>query len=118
MNQGAVISTKPIEDYADALSTLGPTASKAGFGLTDIATALAITAQSSRSAGQAGAGIQRLILAIAEILRILKLPDMQEKLAALGATVSAAGPAEFAAFLQAEIRKWDGVARRANIRLE
>lgn len=66
VNQGAVISTKPIEDYADALSTLGPTASKAGFGLTDIATALAITAQSSRSAGQAGAGIQRLILAIAD----------------------------------------------------
>jgi tripartite-type tricarboxylate transporter receptor subunit TctC len=54
----------------------------------------------------------------AEFVRILKLPDMQEKLAALGATVSAAGPAEFAAFLQAEIRKWDGVARRANIRLE
>ena len=54
----------------------------------------------------------------AEFVRILKLPDMQEKLAALGATVSAAGPAEFSAFLQAEIRKWDGVARRANIRLE
>ena len=54
----------------------------------------------------------------AESVRILKLPDMQEKLAALGATVSAAGPAEFSAFLQAEIRKWDGVARRANIRLE
>jgi tripartite-type tricarboxylate transporter receptor subunit TctC len=54
----------------------------------------------------------------AEFVRILRLPDMQEKLAALGATVSAAGPAEFAAFLQAEIRKWDGVAKRANIRLE
>jgi len=54
----------------------------------------------------------------AEFVRILKLPDMQEKLAGLGATVSAAGPAEFAAFLQAEIRKWDGVAKRANIRLE
>lgn len=54
----------------------------------------------------------------AEFVRILRLPDMQEKLAALGATVSAAGPAEFATFLQAEIRKWDGVAKRANIRLE
>jgi len=54
----------------------------------------------------------------AELARILNLPDIQEKLAGLGATVSAAGPSEFAAFLQAEIRKWDGVARRANIRLE
>ena len=51
-------------------------------------------------------------------MRALKLPDIQEKLAGLGATVVAQGPAEFASFLQAEIRKWDGVARRANIRLE
>ena len=54
----------------------------------------------------------------AELVRILKLPDIQEKMAGLGATVSAAGPAEFSAFLQAEIRKWDAVAKRANIRLE
>jgi len=49
---------------------------------------------------------------------ILRLPDIQEKLSGLGATVSALGPAEFSAFLQAEIRKWDAVAKRANIRLE
>jgi tripartite-type tricarboxylate transporter receptor subunit TctC len=54
----------------------------------------------------------------AEIARILKLPDVQERMTGLGATVVAAGPAEFAAFLQNEIRKWDGVAKRAGIRLE
>lgn len=54
----------------------------------------------------------------AEIARILRLPDIQEKLSGLGATVSAAGPAEFGIFLQSEIRKWDAVAKRANIRLE
>jgi tripartite-type tricarboxylate transporter receptor subunit TctC len=54
----------------------------------------------------------------AELVRILKLPDVQERLAGLGATVVAQGPEEFAAFLQAEIKKWDGVAKRANIRLE
>lgn len=54
----------------------------------------------------------------AEFARILRLPDIQEKLSGLGATVSALGPAEFSAFLQAEIRKWDAVAKRANIRLE
>jgi tripartite-type tricarboxylate transporter receptor subunit TctC len=54
----------------------------------------------------------------AEFSRILRLPDIQERMEGLGATVVAAGPAEFAAFLQAEIRKWDGVAKKAGIRLE
>ena len=54
----------------------------------------------------------------ADVTRALRLPDIQEKLGGLGATVLAQGPAEFAAFLQAEIRKWDGVAKRANIKLE
>ena len=54
----------------------------------------------------------------AEFARILRLPDVQEKMAGLGATVLAQGPAEFAAFLADEIRKWDGVAKKAGIRLE
>ncbi len=37
---------------------------------------------------------------------------------ALGSTVVGSGPAEFSAFLQAEIRKWDGVAKKAGIRIE
>ena len=53
-----------------------------------------------------------------EIVRILNLPDIQERLSGLGATVSGAGPVEFLTFLQVEIRKWDAVAKRANIRLE
>jgi tripartite-type tricarboxylate transporter receptor subunit TctC len=54
----------------------------------------------------------------AEFARILKLPDIQERMAGLGATIVGTGPAEFAAFLQAELRKWDGVAKKAAIRLE
>jgi len=54
----------------------------------------------------------------AEFARILRLPDIQERMEGLGATVVASGPAEFAAFLQNEIRKWDGVAKKAAIRLE
>jgi tripartite-type tricarboxylate transporter receptor subunit TctC len=54
----------------------------------------------------------------AELARILNLPDVQERMAALGATVVAAGPAEFATFLREEIRKWDGVAKKAAIRIE
>ncbi|MBL8380698.1 MAG: tripartite tricarboxylate transporter substrate binding protein [Burkholderiales bacterium] len=54
----------------------------------------------------------------ADLVRALRLPDIQERLGGLGATVLAQGPAEFTTFLAAEIRKWDGVAKRANIRLE
>jgi tripartite-type tricarboxylate transporter receptor subunit TctC len=54
----------------------------------------------------------------AEFARILRLPDIQERMEGLGAIVVASGPAEFAAFLQSEIRKWDGVAKKAAIRLE
>ena len=54
----------------------------------------------------------------AEFARILKLPDIVERMEGLGSTVVGSGPAEFSAFLQAEIRKWDGVAKKAGIRLE
>ena len=40
----------------------------------------------------------------AEIVRILKLPDMQERLQALGAEVVGSSPAEFSAYLASEIR--------------
>ena len=53
-----------------------------------------------------------------DIVRVLRMADITDKLGGLGASVLAQGPAEFATFLQAEIRKWDGVAKRANIRLE
>lgn len=54
----------------------------------------------------------------AYLARALTSPDVQEKLAAQGATVVAAGPSEFAQFLADEIRKWDHVAKKANIRVE
>jgi tripartite-type tricarboxylate transporter receptor subunit TctC len=53
-----------------------------------------------------------------EFARILKLPDVVERMEALGSTVVGSGPAEFSAFLQAEIRKWDAVAKKAGIRVE
>ena len=54
----------------------------------------------------------------ADLVRALKSPDVEEKLAAQGATVVAVGPSEFAAFLADEIRKWELVAKKANIRVE
>jgi tripartite-type tricarboxylate transporter receptor subunit TctC len=54
----------------------------------------------------------------AELARILKLPDVSEKLTGLGAEIVAGKPEEFAAYLQAEIAKWGKVARDANVRLD
>ena len=54
----------------------------------------------------------------AEFARILKMSEIQERMAGLGATVVASGPAEFSAFLQSELKKWDGVAKRAGIKID
>ena len=53
-----------------------------------------------------------------DLVKVLNMPDVQEKLAAQGAQVVAQGPAEFAAFLNEEVRKWGAVARKAQIRIE
>jgi len=54
----------------------------------------------------------------AEITRILKQPDVREKLQALGGEIVGSTPSEFSAYLKAEIAKWDKVAKAANIRLD
>jgi tripartite-type tricarboxylate transporter receptor subunit TctC len=54
----------------------------------------------------------------AELARILKMPDVSEKLSGLGAEIVASTPEEFAAYLQAEITKWGKVARDANVKLD
>jgi tripartite-type tricarboxylate transporter receptor subunit TctC len=53
-----------------------------------------------------------------DLARALASPDVAEKLAAQGATVVGEGPSDFARFLAEEIRKWDRVAKKANIRVE
>jgi tripartite-type tricarboxylate transporter receptor subunit TctC len=53
-----------------------------------------------------------------EIVRILKLPEMQERLLALGADPVASTPEAFAAFIRSERDKWARVIRHANIRAE
>ena len=54
----------------------------------------------------------------AEIVRILRLPEIQERLQALGAEVVGGSPAEFSAYLEAEIAKWSKVARAAGVKLD
>jgi len=52
-----------------------------------------------------------------ETARILKLPEVNERLSALGATPVGGTPEEFAAFIRSEQAKWRKVIQQANIKL-
>jgi tripartite-type tricarboxylate transporter receptor subunit TctC len=54
----------------------------------------------------------------AEIVRILKLPEMHERLLALGADPVGNSPQAFAAFVKSEHEKWARVIKEAGIRAE
>ena len=53
-----------------------------------------------------------------EIAKILKAPDMQERLANLGMEASGMAPAEFTVFQQAEIEKWARVVKAASVKID
>ena len=54
----------------------------------------------------------------AEILKILKMPDVAERLKGLGAEIVGSTPAEFDAYVKSEIAKWGKVARDNNVTLD
>ncbi len=53
-----------------------------------------------------------------ETQRILKLPDVAERIAALGAEAVGDRPEQFAAHIKAEIAKWAKVIKDANVELQ
>jgi tripartite-type tricarboxylate transporter receptor subunit TctC len=54
----------------------------------------------------------------AETQRILKLPDVNERIVALGAQPIGGTPAEYRAFIASEVAKWRKVIRDAGVKLE
>ncbi len=68
----------------------------------------------------APAGVPREIInkLSRECARILKLPDVKERLAGLGADVVGGTPEELAAVIQAETTLWGGLIRRQGIKVE
>ncbi len=54
----------------------------------------------------------------AETARILKLPDVAERISALGAEAVGDRPEQFAAYIKAEIAKWAKVIKDANVELQ
>jgi len=53
-----------------------------------------------------------------EIARILRLPDVRERLAADGAEIVASTPEEFSAYIEKEIPKWANVVKASGIQLQ
>jgi tripartite-type tricarboxylate transporter receptor subunit TctC len=53
-----------------------------------------------------------------DTVEALSLPDVKERLSALGFEPAVTTPAEFGARIKSEIAKWDKVVRAANIRIE
>lgn len=54
----------------------------------------------------------------AETQRILKLPDVSERIVALGAQPVGGTPNEYAEFIKSEIQKWQKVIRSAGVKIE
>ena len=54
----------------------------------------------------------------AEVVRILKLPDVAERIASQGGEVVGNSPAEFAAFIAAESAKYAKIIRQAGVKLD
>jgi tripartite-type tricarboxylate transporter receptor subunit TctC len=54
----------------------------------------------------------------AETQRILKLPDVRERISSLGAEIVGSPPQEFTAFMQAERAKWAKVIQDAHVALQ
>ena len=53
-----------------------------------------------------------------EIVRVVALPDVKERLAGLGFEPVANTPEEFAAYIRSEVNKWAKVIREAGIKIE
>ena len=66
----------------------------------------------------AGTPRDALVRLNAETVRILKLPDVRERLLGMGMEIFGSTVQEFADFEKAEIDKWAGVVKSANVRLE
>lgn len=88
-----------------------PTMREAGFADMDIALWTGILAP----AGTPPAVIRRLQ---DEVARVLRLPDVRERIVGLGIDPVASTPEEFSRVIAADIAKWTAVARTANIKAE
>jgi tripartite-type tricarboxylate transporter receptor subunit TctC len=53
-----------------------------------------------------------------ELVKLMRTPEMKSQLAKNGLDATTSTPAELATFVRAEMEKWAGVIKSANIRAE
>jgi len=53
-----------------------------------------------------------------EVVRIVRLPDVTEKMATDGSEPVGSSPAEFAAHIKSEVEKWRDLIRKTGIKTE
>lgn len=53
-----------------------------------------------------------------EIVKILRMPDVSEKISNLGAEIVGSSPEEFAAYLKAEVAKWSALIKRTGVTVD
>ncbi len=102
----AVASSKRLDSMPEV-----PTAAESGMPGFEVGTWQAIFAP----AGTPKPIVQRLNT---EIAQILKMPDIQAKLAELGLSPSGGSPEDLGEFQKAEIAKWAKVVKEANVKPE
>jgi tripartite-type tricarboxylate transporter receptor subunit TctC len=88
-----------------------PTAEEAGLGNFDVTTWYGILAP----AGTPRPIVTRLN---AEFVRIMRNPEVRERLALMATDPLTSTPEEFGAYLQAEIAKWGDVVRKAGLKAD
>jgi tripartite-type tricarboxylate transporter receptor subunit TctC len=88
-----------------------PTITEAGFGGANFITWNGVHLR----AGTPQAVVTRLN---AELNRVLKMPDVQERMGALGLDPAGGTPEAFGAFVREDIARWAKVIREANVRVE
>jgi tripartite-type tricarboxylate transporter receptor subunit TctC len=54
----------------------------------------------------------------ADIVTVLRMPDVKERLAGLGADVVASSPEEFTQLMRVEMDKWGKIVKAANIKMD
>ncbi len=109
---------------AGKIRGLAVTSAKRSAVVPDIPT-IAEAAVAGYSAGSwfglvAPAGVPKPVIdkLAAETQRILKLPDVAERVAGLGAEAVGGTPEQFAGYIKSEIAKWAKVVKEANVELQ
>jgi len=98
------------KDHSPVLKSV-PTLAESGFPGFDMVSWQALVAP----AGTPRAVVDRLN---AEVAKVLKTPEMKEKMTGLGTDVVANSPEQFAQYLREETAKWSKIVKDAGIKLE